>query len=268
MLMGKVTINRNYALITIATNRYTAYWQQLITSLVKEDRQSTRMRIILFSDQCEEMETWVRGLSTNLQFEFIPIPNLKWPRATLDRYKLIFENLESLEENIYIYVDADMKVKSDLIFELDQVEISDGMYFVEHPGYCNPHKPIFGSNVLPYARRKISRQLRKFRGSWEDNHQSTAFVPKQDRRLYLHGAFWLGRKESFLEFARICSQSTDTDSSQGIIAKWHDESHLNKFFTIHGGEILNQRFSWHVKYRKVLPDNPILESRENFGKSR
>lgn len=266
--MGKVAIDRDYALITIATNRYTEYWQQLVTSIVKYNRQTTQMRIILFSDQCEEMKTWARSLSTNLQFEFIPIPNLKWPKATLDRYKIIIENLESLEEDVYIYVDADMVAKRDLILELDQLKISDGMHFVEHPGFCRPHKLILGSNVFPYAKRKISRYFEKYRGSWEDNHLSTAFVPKQDRRVYLHGAFWLGRKASFLEFARVCSESTDTDSNQGVIASWHDESHLNKFFTIHGGEILNQRFSWHMKYSKVLPDNPILESREDFGKSR
>lgn len=266
--MGKVAIDRNYALITIATNRYTAYWQQLVTSIVEENRQSARMRIILFSDQCEEMRIWARSLCTNLQFQFIPIPNLKWPQATLDRYKIIVENLVSLEEDVYIYIDADMVAKCDLILELDQLKISEGMHFVEHPGYCRPCKPIIGNNVFPYTKRKISRHFQKFRGAWENDHLSTAFVPKQDRRVYLHGAFWLGRRESFLEFARICSESTDSDSNRGVIARWHDESHLNKFFTIHGGMILNQRFSWHMKYSKVLPDNPILESREDFGKSR
>ena len=142
------------------------------------------------------------------------------------------------------------------------------MYFVEHPGYCKPYQLNFRKNGFIFFTRIISRRFGYFRGSWENNHQSTAYVSKSARNTYLHGAFWVGAKKSFLEFARICAESTESDAHQGIIARWHDESHLNQYFTRHGGEILSQRFSWHIKYSKILPDNPILESREDFGKSR
>ena len=59
---------------------------------------------------------------------------------------------------------------------------------------------------------------------------------------YRQGCFWAAPTEKFLELIKTCYNNVETDKKNSIIAKWHDESHLNKFFserqdvtTIHAG---------------------------------
>ena len=44
------------------------------------------------------------------------------------------------------------------------------------------------------------------------------------------GCLWGGKGKSVIELCEILSERIDKDLEKDIIAEWHDESHLNKFF--------------------------------------
>ena len=52
-------------------------------------------------------------------------------------------------------------------------------------------------------------------------------------RCYFAGGFNGGKTESYLSMASTIAQNIMTDLQKGIIAVWHDESHLNRYFATH-----------------------------------
>jgi hypothetical protein len=64
-------------------------------------------------------------------------------------------------------------------------------------------------------------------GTWETNRSSSAFVPKSQRKQYVCGGTWWGKKESIQKLSHELEFKIDQDLSNNLIAKYHDESHLN-----------------------------------------
>jgi hypothetical protein len=51
-----------------------------------------------------------------------------------------------------------------------------------------------------------------------------------DRSVYWQGCLWGGRSEAVLQMVEELRLRTNLDAARNIIAKWHDESHMNRFF--------------------------------------
>ena len=77
----------------------------------------------------------------------------------------------------------------------------------------------------------ISDLLAKLRyggvGSWEDRKESKAFVARNKRKKYVCGGFWGGDTNSILGMVNELKFAVEEDLKNEIVAKWHDESHLN-----------------------------------------
>ncbi len=65
--------------------------------------------------------------------------------------------------------------------------------------------------------------------TYERNPLSTACIPCGRGRHYATGALNGGKAAAFLEMCETCSKNIHTDEENGIVALWHDESHLNKY---------------------------------------
>ena len=87
---------------------------------------------------------------------------------------------------------------------------------------------IFGDLVgtcHPYQQEKVPN------ATYERNPLSTACIPYDAHpNHYFAGGFQGGRSKDYLELCVKISYNINTDMNNGIIAKWHDESHLNKYF--------------------------------------
>lgn len=125
-----------------------------------------------------------------------------WPAATLYRYHVILENAEQLQYDYLYLSDADMR------FEAPAGEkILAPLVGTLHPGY------VHRRSGLPY----------------EERPESAAFVPSG--HTYYAGGFVGGEREAFLDLARKIAFAIDEDDRNGILARWHDESHLNRVFS-------------------------------------
>lgn len=94
--------------------------------------------------------------------------------------------------------------------EIFPVNISSGLTGVIHPGYFNKHPFWFPYERNPTSEAVISHGYKKYR--------------------YFMGCLLGGQTMSFLEMCKICDESIKKDLEKGIIAVYHDESHINHYF--------------------------------------
>lgn len=124
--------------------------------------------------------------------------NLGWPRATLMRYHMMLKHEEILSRFDHLfYCDIDMIFTSKI--EPDEI-LSSGITAVLHPGFPD---------------------------AFERNPLSTACVT--GAHTYYQGCLIGGTRDSFLKMCRVITHNIDVDDSRGVMALWHDESHLNRY---------------------------------------
>jgi hypothetical protein len=147
--------------------------------------------------------------------------HLEWPYITLTRFKILNKSREEIENHDWlIFLDADTVVVDKV---LEEEFFSDKPLFgVHHP--CHYLK-IPPHNQLP--------------GSFETNSKSLAYVDtkKENPDIYYQGSFWGGKVPEVLEMIDELQNRVSKDLENDIIAVWHDESHLNKYFIEHKNKV-------------------------------
>lgn len=142
--------------------------------------------------------------------EAIKIDHVGWPFITLHRFKFMNSISDKLKSHSHIFfIDADLWPVDDMHFsDFFPSNESHNFVAVQHPGFID--KP----------------------GTFEDDKNSTAYAYSgfYDLSVYRQGCFWGGKTGSILDMISICEKNVDTDSENKITAKWHDESHMNKYF--------------------------------------
>jgi len=196
------------ALLLIACGpRYWGYAKALIDSA----RQFfVAHDVVLFTDAPQSIDFDARYI--------IPCPALGFPNATLKRYHLFTEQRQILSQYEYIfYSDVDMRFVAPVA---EQELFSDGITATLHPGYV-------GESGTP-----------------ETRPISTACV---NVRLtnYFCGGFNGGTASAFLQMALDIRGAVDADSRNGVVAVWHDESHINRYLQAHPpAKILSPSFCY------------------------
>jgi len=136
----------------------------------------------------------------------VPHKHLGFPMASLMRYHTFLEQKSIIAryKNVF-YMDVDCLFVRHVGSEI----FSNGITAVLHPWHG------FGGT------------------SFEDRKESMAYVDLARRPTYFQGCFQGGSTAAFLEMAGVLARNTDIDLSNGIIAKYHDESHLNRYLLDH-----------------------------------
>jgi hypothetical protein len=164
-----------------------------------------------------------------------------WPFATLMRLKMYAKQKELLSHFDYLFaIDADM-----LCVDYVGDEILSERVATSHPAYTFPRNgpgPEFDSNK-----------------------DSCAYIPKEEQVIpYFAGAFFGGTAAEFLQTVQVCSEMIDLNLSKGIIAQYHDETHLNWYFRkykptkilspsyCYPDDFFAKRWALHKKFRKKI----------------
>ena len=183
-------------ILTIATGKYIQFVERLLDDIEKYFLTGHEIQCLLFTDH--EVET-----SDNVKVS--QIGHNPWPEPALKKYNYINSQSEYLKDFDYLYLfDADVGIV-DTVGE----EVLEDLVGVLHP-----YKILESKETYPYEKRK----------------ESTSYVSDEDHKKYYAAAFVGGKSTNFLNMAKIISERVEEDERNGIIAKWHDESHLNKYF--------------------------------------
>jgi hypothetical protein len=86
--------------------------------------------------------------------------------------------------------------------------IDKELLVVQHPGFFN-------------------RPNNKF--TYDRNPRSLAYIPKGEGKYYICGGVNGGKGKAFVQLMRDLMHNIDVDEQNGVIALWHDESHINRY---------------------------------------
>ncbi len=182
----------NIGLLIVATGRYIDFVPALIASARKNFCTNHEVTYFVFTDGAIEGDDIVR----------IEEKRMGWPYDTMMRLAMYHLHRAQFETMDYLFaIDADMRIENTVGDKI----LSDRVATL-HPGY-------FGG-----------------RGTYETRRESTACVSGGEGTRYFAGGFNGGSQEEFLKMVRTITINIATDLSRNIVAIWHDESHINRYF--------------------------------------
>jgi len=254
--------HKSLGVLTVATNIYIEYWREMATSFNAKTKLSDNVVLHVFTDQIKEVDR-VRAELKNILVVGHEIPNYQWPEATLFRYKIIDRFAEELSEDLLMHLDADMLINQSPQSLIQKVSITDQICLISHPGYWRPKgllaRVVFYKKNFSFFVNDIRMSLKiGGLGSWETDKNSSAYVPRQQRRNYVCGGTWFGERYSFLKMVSTLSRNVTTDLNENRIAVWHDESHLNFWASQNSYTLLDPELCFVPTYPQLHGLNPVI----------
>ena len=185
-------------ILTIATNKYMQFVEKLYSDISEKFLPGAEINCLLFTDH--EIEE----AGDNVRVHYID--HEPWPMPTLKRYNYFVKEKDFILEHDYcFYFDADMRIDNLVGEEI----LADGVVATKHP---------YQSLMDPSSQ------------SFDRNPKSLAYVPFDQKTVsYYAGGFNGGKTESFIEMSEVIASNVNKDLEKGVVALWHDESHMNRY---------------------------------------
>ena len=183
-------------ILTIATNKYIQFVERLYDNIEDKFLKGHEIQGLLFTEH--DVET-----SDNIKVS--QIEHEDWPMPTLKRYNYFVKEKEYISQFDYCYYfDIDMGIVQDVGDEV----LSDLV------GTMHPYQTFSPKEQRTYDR----------------NPNCLACVkPGEEGNYYYAGGFNGGKTEEFLKMSEVIADRVTKDLEKGVIALWHDESHMNRY---------------------------------------
>ncbi|MBP8789835.1 MAG: hypothetical protein KBH01_00225 [Breznakibacter sp.] len=206
---------KKVAILYICTGRYKIFWKDFFDSCEQFFLNEFRKEYFVFSDSDDLND---QGC---VRIHLIPENQKEWPFATLYRFKMFASIKEQLKNFDYIFFfNANMRFLEVIGSEILPSK-EEGLLVVKHPGYYNKSREEF---------------------TYEKNPESLAFIPEDRGEAYFMGGFNGGRADDYLKMILSLDVNIDKDYEKGIIAVWHDESHLNRYILDYNPKVLGAAY--------------------------
>lgn len=227
------------AVLYICTGKYIRFWDDFYRTAEACFLPGVEKHYFVFTDG-EVSEQKNENVTKVFQ------KNLGWPDNTLRRFHMFLRAESQLAQFDYLYFfNANCRFHQPIGIDF-LPEQDDQLLVVEHPGQIA--KP---ADRFPYER----------------NPRSRACIPYGNGNYYVCGGINGGRAETFLKFSRAARQAVDDDFRDGIVATWHDESHLNRYILDHPHTIRHAGYcypqNWKIDRPKLIE---VRDKREHGGR--
>jgi len=198
-------------ILYICTGKYSVFWENFYKTCEENFLEGIEKHYFIFTDNKEIKSQY----NVHIKFE----KPKGFPLDSLLRFKMFLSVQEKLKEFDYLFFfNSNMsfvqKINSEMLPLNDQDLIG-----VLHPGYYNKN-----ANSFPFERNKRSNAHIKFE--------------KEGIYHYFMGGVNGGKADSFIELSQSLSDAIDKDLQNNIMAVYHDESHINRYFHDKGEKVL------------------------------
>ncbi|XP_078510922.1 histo-blood group ABO system transferase-like isoform X2 [Lissotriton helveticus] len=142
-------------------------------------------------------------------------------RIFMKRMEILHLDIKSKNIDVQYLVCADV----DIVFHDNVgVEILSDLVATLHPGYYKSGRSDF---------------------TYEPRPTSQAYIPSNEGDFYYQANLFAGKLQEIYRLTKSCDEAIKIDDSNGIIAVYHDESHLNKYLLHHKPtKILSPEYIW------------------------
>lgn len=227
-------------ILYICTGKYNIFWKKFYTSAEKHFLPGQPKTYFVFTDA----KSIYAGYKPNVTI--IYQETLGWPNNTLLRFEVFLKaGVEALKKCDYLfYLNANIVFVADVNSDILPNETNDGLMVVTHPGYWNKTNADF-----PYDR----------------NPESLAYIPHGQGKHYFMGGFNGGQTSAYLQFIDTLKTNIRTDLNKGIVALWHDESHLNKYMLNKSPKILSPEYGYVEGFNLPFKPKVVILRKEKYG---
>jgi len=216
---------KKIAILFLGTDKYIKFFPRYYESVKRLFLPKTKKKFFVFTDQTD-----YPFLKDKKDIIIIKRKHEKWPLITLKSYETVSKARVKLKKYPYIiFLDADMYV-NEYIGEREFFSHDKPLFSVQHPDFV------------------------KKQGAFEYRPESTAAENKRDDlSTYWQSCFWGGRTKEVLELVKELAKRVNKDLEKNIIARWNDESHLNKYCIERKKDIYTYNPSYAYPMRKPIP---------------
>lgn len=199
-------MNRSIGILYICTGPYKLFWKDFYESFEKYFLPETEKRYFVFTDSRKEE---IYGFENESKIKIVHIENMPWPLVTLFRFDTFLKIEEELKKCDYLLFSNANMICNKKISEKEFLPTDDKkLLMTVHPGYYKKSKIEY-----PYDR----------------NNKCLAYIPWNCGKYYVIGAMLGGTSDAFLEMSHKLRDNINEDLKKNVIAKWHDESHINRY---------------------------------------
>lgn len=230
------------AVLYICTGKYGTFWDEFYASASRHLFPENQKHYFVFTDRKDIIVDDVTVIYKE--------PS-GFPMDSLLRFEMFLLLEKNLEEFDYVFFfNSNMTFITDVGAELLPPKGTE-LVGVIHPGYfCR--LPLF----YPYERNRMSK----------------AFIAVSKGEMsYYGGGLIGGSSKAFIQLSRTCASWIRSDLDIGIIARFHDESHLNKYFSDRKIHQLDPGYAfpedWSIPFKtRILLLDKVKHGGEYFNK--
>jgi hypothetical protein len=204
----------NVAIVYICTGKYDIFFEEFYESAEENFLRCSKKTYFVWTDSENESFNKHNVVKTHQS-------KLGWPFDTLMRFHMFNSKSEELSKFDYVFFfNANMKILKEITPE-EILPTVDEHYLVgvEHAGYRNQRGPV------------------------ETRAESTAYVKPELNMQYHQGCLFGGSGKSFTLMIDHLKNNVQIDLDKKIIAIWHDESHMNCYFSENRPKSLDSAFA-------------------------
>ena len=194
------------AISFLGTGKYLDFLPKYYENIEKYFLPNSEKTILAFTDG--ELDGTPENLKVFSQ------EHLDWPYITLKRFEIINKAREIINDHDwFVFIDGDALV-------VDRIEEEE--FFTDKPLF-GVHHPCHYLKMPPHN---------KYPGAYEitENCNAAVDLEKYQPKVYYQGCFWGGKVPEVCAMIDELEYRVGDDLHRNVVALWHDESHLNKYF--------------------------------------
>jgi hypothetical protein len=203
---------KKIGILYISTGKYTVFWKDFFSTaeqffLSEGDYEK---HYFVFTD-AETIEN-----QGNPRIHKVNQEALGWPYITLDRFTIFQKARPAIDEMDYLYFFNGNMLFVDVVGADILPSLTFPLVLVKHPGFYNKDRSQF---------------------TYESDSRSSAAINNEEGQFYFMGGLNGGITSAYLRMVEYLERQVELDKKNGVMAIWHDESHLNRYAIDHANLI-------------------------------